>query len=179
MSSVTRKGPGLPAAKPREATDADLKKSGRATVDDRGQTVWEWQVHTGRFDLNADSQRIRALTDVELSLAEPEPLERQLQRQKEQGFSPYAQASAPAQRKTTGGINPDSTGPAKRPERSATTRTATRSRRSPGRPDRTAPTRTDEAAQTRTACHRKSPAADPAAASRRGPIRAAARIICG
>ena len=114
MSGFNRKDGGAPPANPPEADAHGVPhRSGRTTFDDRGRAVWEWQVQTGSFDLNADSQRVRALTDVELSLEEPEPLRRP--GFKEEGFSPYgSEPAAPARRPT--GANPDSAGAAKRPE---------------------------------------------------------------
>jgi hypothetical protein len=37
-------------------------KSGRVQFDARGQAVWEWSVQTGRFDRNASTARVRALS---------------------------------------------------------------------------------------------------------------------
>ncbi len=113
MSGFNRKDGSTPPAKAPEGAPADAPhKSGRTTFDDRGRAVWEWQVQTGSFDLNADSQRVRALTDVELSLEEPTPARTGF---KEEGFSPYGSTpAAPAKRLV--GANPYSTGAAKRPE---------------------------------------------------------------
>jgi hypothetical protein len=86
--------------------------SGRPKFDERGVAVWEWQVQTGSFDLNADSQRVRALTDVELSIEEPSTPRKP--GYKPQGFNPYAEPEPPA-RIGPAGRNPYSTG-SKRPE---------------------------------------------------------------
>lgn len=88
--------------------------SGRATHDERGVAVWEWQVQTGSFDLNASSQKVRALTDIELSIEEPSTLKKAPPR-KPQGFNPYAEPEPPP-RINPGGRNPYANG-AKQPER--------------------------------------------------------------
>lgn len=114
MSGFNRKDGGAPPATPPEGKPVDTPhRSGRPTFDERGRTVWEWQVQTGSFDLNADSQRVRALTDIELSLEEPEAAKRP--KFKEEGFNPYSAEPAGGKR-TGGGSNPYSAGPAKRPE---------------------------------------------------------------
>ena len=115
MPGFTRKGPNAPPGKPETAPAPVAQKSGRATFDERGRTVWEWQVRTGRFDLNADSQKVRALTDVELSLDDGKG--NQPPQNREAGFSPYASEPLTSRPKPTrDGMNPYSTGPAKRPE---------------------------------------------------------------
>ena len=112
MSGFNRKDGSAPPATPPEGTPADAPhKSGRTTFDDRGRAVWEWQVQTGSFDLNADSQRVRALTDVELSLEEPEPARTGF---KEEGFNPYGSEPAPSKRSP--GANPYGSRALRRPE---------------------------------------------------------------
>jgi hypothetical protein len=61
MSEQSRKDP-KPNAPPAKA--GETRKSGRVRFDERGQAVWEWAVQTGMFDLNASTQRIRALTEA-------------------------------------------------------------------------------------------------------------------
>lgn len=100
-------GPGPSAPRP-----SAPQTSGRPKFDERGVAVWEWQVQTGSFDLNADSQRVRALTDVELSIEEPSTPRKP--GYKPQGFNPYAEPEPPA-RIDPSGRNPYSNG-SKRPE---------------------------------------------------------------
>jgi hypothetical protein len=45
-------------------------RSGRATWDERGNSVWEWQVEPGVYSREADTQRVRALQLVNLELLE-------------------------------------------------------------------------------------------------------------
>jgi hypothetical protein len=44
--------------------------SGRAAVDSRGNSVWEWQTAPGVYSCNADTQRVRALQVADLELLE-------------------------------------------------------------------------------------------------------------
>ena len=46
------------------------KKSGRATTDARGNTVWEWETDTGSFTGNIDSQKLKRLQDAGLSVGD-------------------------------------------------------------------------------------------------------------
>jgi hypothetical protein len=63
-----------PPAEPAAPGTAPARRSGRVQFDSRGQAVWEWAVRTGKFDRNASTQRIRALVETPLSLAEePKP----------------------------------------------------------------------------------------------------------
>lgn len=113
MSGFDRKDRGAPPAKlPAAGPSEPQGKSGRTVFDDRGRAVWEWQVQTGAFDLNADSQKIKALTDVELSLAEPSAPNRP--RFKAEGFSPYG--AEPSKNPRDAGSNPySSSGAALKP----------------------------------------------------------------
>jgi hypothetical protein len=102
-----------PAAPPASAP-APAKSSGRVKFDERGQAVWEWQLKTGRFDLDVDSARIRALTQTELSVddptaAPPPPTGG--------GMNPYENVprNRPKPAEKPGG-DPYSQGPARRPE---------------------------------------------------------------
>lgn len=105
-----KKGGNAGAAPPKVTTAPH--NSGRATFDSRGVAIWEWQVETGAFDLNADSQRVKALTDVALSIEEPTPPKKPGYRK--EGFNPYAEPEPPG--RLGGGSNPYATG-AKQPER--------------------------------------------------------------
>ena len=55
------------------APSAPPRRSGRVQFDERGQAVWEWQLQTGMFDRNASTQKVRALTGVELQIEEGLP----------------------------------------------------------------------------------------------------------
>ena len=46
------------------------KKSGRATTDARGNTVWEWETDTGSFTGNIDSEKLRRLQNAGLSVGD-------------------------------------------------------------------------------------------------------------
>jgi hypothetical protein len=43
------------------------KKSGRATTDERGNSVWEWQTDTGSFKRDIDQQKLERLQNTGLS----------------------------------------------------------------------------------------------------------------
>jgi hypothetical protein len=45
-------------------------RSGRATWDSRGNSVWEWQTAPGIYSRNADTQRVKALQVADLELLE-------------------------------------------------------------------------------------------------------------
>lgn len=64
MSDSKRKP--APAGK----TDAreDAKQSGRVGFDARGNSVWEWQTATGKFDRNVSTARLKKLEAQDLSL---------------------------------------------------------------------------------------------------------------
>ncbi len=74
--------------------------TGRPVIDERGQTVWQWQVQTGQFDLNADTQRVRVLTQSDLALQESlSAPDTTTSTGKDGGFSPYGShdlSTAPA-----------------------------------------------------------------------------------
>ncbi len=44
------------------------RRSGRVQFDERGQAIWAWAVETGMFDLNASTQRVRALSEATMTL---------------------------------------------------------------------------------------------------------------
>lgn len=66
--------PAPPAQKPATASPV-APTSGRVARDERGQAIWEWSVKTGMFDRNADTSRIRKLTEGpdELRIVEDPP----------------------------------------------------------------------------------------------------------
>ena len=51
------------------------RSSGRAAVDDRGDTVWEWQVTTGVFQRDVTEEQIRRLEAPDLKIVETHPAE--------------------------------------------------------------------------------------------------------
>jgi hypothetical protein len=90
------------------ATDAALppdKASGRASFDERGNAVWEWQTEEGEFSQDVDTQRLRTLQAPELSLEEPAltTTDRSPQRPgpMHNGCNPYDKVASPADRKPT------------------------------------------------------------------------------
>jgi hypothetical protein len=78
----------------------DTKRSGRAGVDDRGNTVWEWQLETGVYSRDITTQRLKKLDLGELSIAET------ASHQRPAGLGPKDKPKSPG-----GGFNPyDSAG---------------------------------------------------------------------
>lgn len=77
----------------------DSKRSGRAGLDDRGNTVWEWQLETGVYSRDISTQKLRKLDLGDLSIAET------ASHRKPSGLEPKGKPKAP------GGFNPyDSAG---------------------------------------------------------------------
>jgi hypothetical protein len=63
--------PGMSDPKDKPKPDApDNKRSGRAGVDDRGNTVWEWQLETGVYSRDISTQKLKKLDLGDLSIAE-------------------------------------------------------------------------------------------------------------
>ena len=54
---------------PAPAAD-DSKRSGRAGLDERGNSVWEWQLETGVYSRDISTQKLRKLDLGDLSIAE-------------------------------------------------------------------------------------------------------------
>ena len=80
--------------------DPDNKRSGRAGVDERGNTVWEWQLETGVYSRDITTQRLKKLDLGDLSIAETAI------QQRPSGLAPKDQPTTPG-----GGFNPyDSAG---------------------------------------------------------------------
>ena len=48
----------------------DSKRSGRAGLDERGNSVWEWQLETGVYSRDISTQKLRKLDLGDLSIAE-------------------------------------------------------------------------------------------------------------
>lgn len=61
-----------PTDKPPTADKADFprRKSGRATFDSDGRSIWEWQTATGVFERNVTSEQLAKLEDSNLALLE-------------------------------------------------------------------------------------------------------------
>ena len=123
---MTTRDPKRPPAGP--PADPAQKSSGRVKFDSRGQAVWEWQLKTGMFDANATSQRVRALTNADLSIADTTKAP-ELSIDMDAGVNPYESAKAPAapagsaasasakkkEEPKGGGMDPYSSGPTKNP----------------------------------------------------------------
>ena len=78
----------------------DSKRSGRAGVDERGNSVWEWQLETGVYSRDISTQKLRKLDLGDLSIAET------ASHQRPSGIEPKDKPKAPG-----GGFNPyDSAG---------------------------------------------------------------------
>lgn len=74
------------------------KRSGRAGVDERGNSVWEWQLETGVYSRDISTQKLRKLDLGDLSIAETASHQK-------------PSAAAPEKAKAAGGFNPyDSAG---------------------------------------------------------------------
>lgn len=54
----------------------DSKRSGRAGLDERGNSVWEWQLETGVYSRDISTQKLRKLDLGDLSIAETASHER-------------------------------------------------------------------------------------------------------
>jgi hypothetical protein len=60
-----------PTPSPTPSSSAgDSKRSGRAGVDERGNSVWEWQLETGVYSRDITTQKLKKLDLGELSIAE-------------------------------------------------------------------------------------------------------------
>jgi hypothetical protein len=64
------------SASPPSPPGADSKRSGRAGVDERGNSVWEWQLETGVYSRDISTQKLRKLDLGDLSIAETASHER-------------------------------------------------------------------------------------------------------
>jgi hypothetical protein len=85
------------------ATPDDAKRSGRAGVDERGNSVWEWQLETGVYSRDISTQKLRKLDLGDLSIAEtashqrPAGIEEKQPVKRQQpggGFNPYDSSGA-------------------------------------------------------------------------------------
>jgi hypothetical protein len=98
------------AKPPAAASGADPKaqgekRSGRVAYDERGNSVWEWQLETGVYSRDVSTQRLRKLELGDLSIAETATH----QRPPGLGDSPPADSRKPGPAKAPapgGGFNP-------------------------------------------------------------------------
>jgi hypothetical protein len=81
--------------KDKPASPPDNKRSGRAGVDERGNSVWEWQLETGVYSRDINTQKLKKLDLGDLSIAETASHERPA------GLDPKDKPKAPG-----GGFNP-------------------------------------------------------------------------
>lgn len=101
------------AAESGDPPSADSKRSGRIAYDERGNSVWEWQLETGVYSRDITTQRLKKLDLNDLSIAETAthprppgltdpPVDPQGRKPRERlpggGFNPYDNS-------TTGGGN--------------------------------------------------------------------------
>jgi len=93
------------APKPPESPEVE-KKSGRVGFDERGNSVWEWQLETGVYSRDITTQKLRKLDLNELSIAETAS-----HRRPEGLGAGGTKASAPAPM-PGGGFNPYDNAPA-------------------------------------------------------------------
>ena len=109
MSDPKDRNPRSPPPPPTSADDS--KRSGRAGVDERGNSVWEWQLETGVYSRDISTQKLRKLDLGDLSIAETANHQRpaglgEKEKDKDQGktkpelpgggFNPYDNSSSGA-----------------------------------------------------------------------------------
>lgn len=58
------------AKDPKGAAPPEGKRSGRVGYDERGNSVWEWQLETGVYSRDVNTQKLKKLELGELSIAE-------------------------------------------------------------------------------------------------------------
>jgi hypothetical protein len=87
---------------------AEGKRSGRVTFDSRGNSVWEWQLETGVYSRDVNTQKLKKLDLGDLSIAET-GVQKKLpgsdpadEPRPGGGFNPYNNAPRPKQE----GFNP-------------------------------------------------------------------------
>jgi hypothetical protein len=91
-----------------ETPPADAeKRSGRAGFDERGNSVWEWQLETGVYSRDVSTQKLKKLSLGDLSIAEtavnkrPPGLGGEAKTSRGAGFNPYDSSA-----RESGGLNP-------------------------------------------------------------------------
>lgn len=93
-----------PVEAPEVEAPEERKRSGRVTFDDRGNSVWEWQLDTGVYTKDVNTQKLRKLDLDELSIADTSIQKRPAGLQPPApggGFNPYDRAI-----REEGGVNP-------------------------------------------------------------------------
>src|SRR5438874_788925 len=73
------------------------KPTGRVKHDDRGNAIWEWAVATGKFGIDAVSQRLKKLEVPSLSLVDDPPTPGSMKanaRSQVKGYNPYDSGQA-------------------------------------------------------------------------------------
>jgi hypothetical protein len=76
-----------------ESPASGEKRSGRVGFDERGNSVWEWQLETGVYSRDVNTQKLRKLDLDELSIADTainkKPSGFTPDAKRETGFNPY------------------------------------------------------------------------------------------
>ncbi|HEY5760137.1 MAG TPA: hypothetical protein VIU34_30150 [Steroidobacter sp.] len=102
MSDPRDKQSQEPPASPESADDPNAdKRSGRISYDERGNSVWEWQLETGVYSRDISTQRLKKLDLNDLSIADtainkqPPGLDQPQSRKPQPGggFNPYDNSS--------------------------------------------------------------------------------------
>jgi hypothetical protein len=94
--------------KPAASDPSEAKRSGRVSFDSRGNSVWEWQLETGVYSRDVNTQKLKKLDLGDLSIAEtgihkkPAGLEEPSEPRPGGGFNPYDSAPRTKQE----GFNP-------------------------------------------------------------------------
>ena len=70
--AASNPAPSGPAGPSSKSAGGD-KTTGRVKFDERGNAIWEWQVHTGAFGVEVSTQRLQKLEHPALSIAEDAP----------------------------------------------------------------------------------------------------------
>lgn len=96
---------------PNDAAAADKRSSGRVGFDSRGNSVWEWQVQTGVYSRDVNTESLRKLDLDELSLADTAAVkslqdESAQDEPKPSAKAPVADRPAIDPKKAGGGFNP-------------------------------------------------------------------------
>lgn len=86
---------------PPSPAGGDAKRSGRTGVDERGNTVWEWQLETGVYSRDISTQKLRKLDLGDLSIAETASHQRPARLGNDKGAPQHPQKRLPG-----GGFNP-------------------------------------------------------------------------
>jgi hypothetical protein len=102
MSEPKNPDPGQPGAQSPARPADDKKRSGRAGFDERGNSVWEWQLETGVYSRDITTQRLKKLDLDDLSIAETATHRRPTEPDARQeraaapggGFNPYDTAAS-------------------------------------------------------------------------------------